>query len=134
MRVLGHTDPCDLLSKSDLAELKIPSPGKRLDSGSSRACAWQDTQVSILITTHLHRGIDALGRSGQQGSDDVRLITINGRDARQESLAKRVCQVSVPVTGTSRVDIAVSLGDPSQTCAGAQQVARLVEPHLPSVR
>jgi hypothetical protein len=130
VRMLKHTDPCDLLSNADLAELKITSPGETADSNSSRGCGWESDQSVITVAIRSHQSIDTF----KLGDGKLSTIKINGREAKQQRGEDGGCDVTVRVTDDSRVDILVDLRDESKSCAGAKQVARLVEPHLPSVQ
>lgn len=134
VRMLKETDPCNLLDRDDRAELDITSPGKTDNYRKIRGCHWEFDQGEILITIGAHHGLDSFKLSEQQGGGKLSSLTINGRAAKQQRSAHGGCDLALRVTDTSRVDIQVALEDESQSCAGAQQVARLVEPHLPSVK
>lgn len=132
LQELKQIDPCDLLNPSERKALGISKPGKEDDTKDSRGCQWRaqtnQDHASILTSIRDHQGINTVKTPKE--STPVKSIKINGRAAKQQTV-NATCLVAVSVTKTSRVDITTSLDDASKSCAAAQQVAKVVEKHLP---
>lgn len=126
---LKDTDPCDLLTAAELKSLGVTEAGKPDDSVTSRGCMWHYGHTGTFsVAIRAEQGIDSLYKHNNGGT--ITSKTINDRPAMQEDNGDG-CAVAVSVTKTSRVDTSAILDHADKDCAAAQQVAKVVEKHLP---
>jgi hypothetical protein len=133
---------CDLLTAEEVVQFKAQGPGKAQDtqtSGATSACGWlgrssTDRSVSFAVLVRGSQGIDELQSQAQTSGGTVTNGSLNGREARQASLASGGCILALKVGKDSRVDLSVVIGgvtDPTEACQIASKLGNIVEPKLP---
>jgi hypothetical protein len=132
---LAAIQPCDLLDSSVLSQNDLTSKGPSTGSGA-RSCSWQRktglNTAGFVIGVDIRdgQGINDLNKDGLSTSSDP-------VGHHQAVLAKEtdgdVCDVTIGITPTSRVDISANTSDANidQACTLANQYAKLIEPKLP---
>jgi hypothetical protein len=133
---LASVQPCDLLSSSVQSQFGL-SKADSIPVSGIRPCNWSKSVdanglngYSVEIDIRDHTGLKDIVTSGftvspdNVGSHQGRLIKLN---------AGGTCAVALGVGDSARVDVAVTAGtDTNQACDVANQLAKAVEPQLPS--
>jgi hypothetical protein len=130
---LAGKDPCSLLTPSAKATLGV-SGGEKSNAGSSRGCKWQLRAASGDLNLF---AIDILDRQGIKDLPPAakQLADVGTHKAAQTSGngGPGSCSVIMGVGDKSRVESTVVAGtDTQKACDLALQMAKLVEPELPS--
>jgi hypothetical protein len=133
---LAALQPCSLLSSSVLSSLQL----SQTDSGTAngaRSCSWQ-------------KSVDANGLNGYAAGVDIRDsqglkdVNTSGSTVTSDQIGSHQgqqlqstdsgdCIVAIGVTNSSRVDVTVNAEtDAGKACQVANQLAKVVEPQLPS--
>jgi hypothetical protein len=132
---LAAIQPCDLLTSTELSQNGLTSNGPSTGSGARR-CRWDniayDNGLGYTIGADVRdgQGLKDFNTAGYSLNDDP----IGRHQAKQAQQTNGDgCIVSIGVTTTSRVDVLASNGaaDVNQSCALANQYAKLIEPKLP---
>ncbi|WP_285509735.1 DUF3558 family protein [Actinokineospora sp. NBRC 105648] len=129
---LDSVRPCALLSGAAVRELGA-GPGREERVGKRRSCQWvvdrPNMTESHAIAVEL---FPELGIKDIVAQGEVTTTRVGGHDAAESiRRGEAGCVVSLAVTTTSRVDVAVAGGDPVALCPVARRAAVLVEPGLP---
>lgn len=133
---------CDLLTSEEVVQFNAQGPGDEQDtktSGATSACGWlgrssTDRSVSFGVLVRASQGIDELQTQAQASGGTVTTGSLNGREARQASLASGGCILALKVGEHSRVDMSVVIGgvtDSTEACQVASKLGNIVEPKLP---
>jgi hypothetical protein len=138
-RSLTAVDPCSLVtqvtSKIVLTKVKLGAlPG-------TRACHWAasaldadltGSRYSVGILIYDHAGLSRLSALPKSEVKVTAYPALSGHQARLvKDPGTAQCTVSIGVTGSSRVDVAVYGSSLTANCAGATEVAPLVAGQLP---
>jgi hypothetical protein len=124
--------PCDLISASDATELQLTKGGP-LSEGAARACTW-----SKPVDTNGQNGYTV--EIGVRDNQSVSTFDSGGFTVTQDNIGRHQgiqavggggCFVVIGVGTSSRVDVFVSTTDSTAAIQFANQVAKVVEPHLP---
>jgi hypothetical protein len=123
--------PCSLLSSSDLQQLNASSPPSTTMSGPDQACQVLTSSGAVEVAVVKGQGLAQATFSGPTTP-----VTIGQHQGVKYPTPNDSagCIVAFAVTGSSRVDIVTEQDDdnPADPCAFTMQIARLVEPHLPT--
>jgi hypothetical protein len=138
-RPLTAVDPCSLVtqvtSEIVLTKVKLGAlPG-------TRACHWAasaldadltGSRYSVGILIYDHAGLSRLAALPKSEGNVTAYPALSGHQARLvKDPGTAQCTVSIGVTGSSRVDVAVYGSSLAANCAGAAEVAPLVAGQLP---
>lgn len=127
--------PCDLISTSDATQLQLTETGA-VNEGAARACKWSkpvdingQNGFAVEVGIRDSQSLDSINSTGYTVTQD----NIGSHQGKQASLdIGGSCFVALGVGGSARVDVQVAGGtDTSSSCQFANEVAKVVEPHLP---
>jgi hypothetical protein len=127
--------PCELISASDASQLQLSETGA-INEGGARACKWSkavdingQNGFGVEVGIRDTQSLDSINATGYTVTQD----NIGSHQGKQASLdIGGACFVALGVGNSARVDVQVSGGtDTSSSCQFANDVAKVVEPHLP---
>jgi uncharacterized protein DUF3558 len=124
--------PCSMLSASDLTQIESTSTPYQDKTGEIQTCEINTSTFGVTLGVKRF-SISLVPANGGTMVD----VPINGRHGKEVlgALGGNGCDVLIPVTANSFVDLSVEMNDANataqQTCGPAMQVAQLVERHLP---
>lgn len=124
---IGDVEPCSLLKSDQVAQLKLSTP-EALDRNS---CQWRDPDRTLVrVNTYADKGVDDVVPGP---NSEVSRAMVGKRDAKllRKALSSTSCVYSLPVTGTSRVDVFATASTLDAACAVAKGVAEAIESNLP---
>jgi hypothetical protein len=133
---LAAVQPCGLLSTAVQTQYEL-SPAATTPGTGARPCNWNkpvdqngENGYEVEIDVRDSQGLSSINTNGftvtpdNVGSHQGRLVQLD---------AGGTCFVALGVGSGSRVDVSVTAGtDTSQACQVANQLAKVVEPQLPS--
>lgn len=120
------TDPCSLLSSSDLQQVGVSALPTQDKVGTAVSCEMDSSADHIIVSLFPDSGL-----AGLQATGTVKNITVGSHQAKQEVDSTDSCVVAIGVSDTSSVDVTVTPTFNGDPCPTAMTVARLVEPKLP---
>jgi hypothetical protein len=120
---LANADPCSLLSSSDAATAGLSAPGTKDQVGAEPSCDYVGSNGTLIVGILTSGGISVFGKGTP--------VSIGSHQGMQDDQGDTGCEVAIGVTDSSRVDITATENTGS-ACPQALQVAKLIEPHLPS--
>lgn len=126
---LADTDPCELLSPSDKADLGVTKSEGPENVGGARLCRVRTATGGFTPGIWDKAGLAQIVAKGPMSD-----LTIGSHQAKQmRSDATGGCTVFLGVTASSRVDVVVQdrQGDQDEACDLALRAAKLIEPNLP---
>ncbi|WP_285498762.1 DUF3558 family protein [Actinokineospora sp. NBRC 105648] len=129
---LSAVRPCALLSDSAVRALGA-GPGQEEKVGKRRSCQWVVDKPNLADNYAI--AVDLfpdLGIKDVVAQGSITNTKVGSHDAA-ESIRRggAGCVVTLAITETSRVDVAVAGGDAGALCPVARQAAALVEAELP---
>lgn len=134
---LASTQPCDLLSGSELSQLGVGNHGTPDTGSGARTCSWQHpTDVSgtgylVAADVRDHQGIKDINTDGVTVTDH----SVGRHQGRllKDTSGGDGCTVVIGVTDSSRVDVQANTNQATvdASCQLALRVAPLVEARLP---
>jgi len=129
--------PCDLLTSADASALQLTAQGGPTNFGGARTCEWRkpvdingQNGFSTRIAIRDSQSLSDITSAGYTVTQD----NVGSHQGKQAALdGGGGCLIAIAVSNTSRVDVDISGGtDTASSCQFANQVAKVVEPHLPS--
>ncbi|KAA2261605.1 DUF3558 domain-containing protein [Solihabitans fulvus] len=123
---LDSRDPCSLLSQSEAASAGATSQPQRKKVGTADSCLFSAKDLSMIVGIQANVGLAGLQPNGRRITD----TKVGGHEAKLAADGLGNCLIAIGVSGSSRVDVAVTGGGKVDPCPVAVQVAQLVEPKL----
>lgn len=127
--------PCDLLDSSVLKRNGLTSSGNKPFAGA-RTCTW--TKKVTLNAPGYVIGADIWDTQGIADYNSAGYAITNDPIGHHQVIQAKqtdgdLCDVTIGITKTSRVDISANISDPNITraCALANKFAKLIEPKVP---
>lgn len=127
---LADLEPCDILDSSDVAALQLTG-GEEKTVGAARACEYRregptiNESFAVGVALWDDKGLDDLN------AEDVQPLPNIGSHEAASFKEAEDCGIAIVISGTSRVDVSSTGGDPQQGCQLTTQVATVVETKLP---
>ncbi|HEX3648532.1 MAG TPA: DUF3558 family protein, partial [Pseudonocardiaceae bacterium] len=132
---LAALQPCDLLDNSVASQNGLTSSGPTTGSGA-RSCRW--TKKVTLNAPGYVIGADIRDSQGIKDYITASYSTTNDPIGNHQAVQEKqtsgdLCDVTIGVTPSSRVDITANTSDSDidTACSLANQFAKLIEPKLP---
>jgi hypothetical protein len=132
---LATIQPCDLLTSTDVSQHHLNSDGPTTGNGA-RSCSWSDDSYDDGLGYEL--GVDIRDSQGINDYNGEGFSVSDATIGRHKAILARgtaddLCDITIGVTQTSRVDISVNTGaaDVNQSCTLVERYAQLIEPKLP---
>jgi hypothetical protein len=132
---LASVQPCNLLSSATLSQFGL-SKTQSITIPAARPCDWTKpvdingaNGYSVEIAIRDSQGIKDINAAGNTVTED----NVGSHDGRLvQADAGGGCIVVIGVGDSSRVDVSVAGTDTNQACSVANQLAKVVEPQLPT--
>lgn len=130
-------EPCELLSVNDLVGYGDFNEGEYEEVGEARTCYWQLSSKGgvegfiVSLNVRDSQSVDSVNDVGG-GIDEYE---VDGRAAARVANPRfGDCTIALAVDSQSRVDVVINgLSSVDESCPIAEDVAGLVEPHLPEI-
>lgn len=132
---LAAVQPCDLLTGAEVSQRHLTSDGPTSGNGA-RSCSWSDDTYDGGLGYEL--GVDIRDSQGLSDYNSAGFSVSDSMIGRHQAILAKgtdddLCDITIGVTQTSRVDISVNTGaaDVNRSCTLVKQFAQLIEAKLP---
>ncbi|GAA1313532.1 DUF3558 family protein [Saccharothrix xinjiangensis] len=124
---LDEADPCGLLTEDEIEQVfGRQAAATRDDFGSASSCRYEPGRRYLTIDVRTNAGLADL-----PATNPMTDLTVGDHRAKSWTAIGGGCFVSLGVSSSSRVDIALTADLDEQPCPFVHELATLVEPRLP---
>ena len=132
---LTSTDPCDLLTTAEIAQLGLTNPGEPNSVGTGSVCDWKVSgNGGLSVGVRPEKGVADLDTSGGTKSQ-VKVGKFDVTKIEAPAGGTPVCTMIIAVTPTSSVDVIANFTaastDVAGACERATKATNLIAPKLP---